>query len=115
MTEAIAGRSNAASIGNTGEGHFSHFGMIGTNSFGGFGTFRKNNNNPSSENNNNNPSLLLPPRFGEGLEEGFNPPPEGNTGGLDPNVAALVNALTGANLSINYVEKELNHIKPIEF
>jgi len=35
--------------------------------------------------------------------------------GLDPNVAALVNALTGANLEINYVERESNHVKPTEF
>ena len=35
--------------------------------------------------------------------------------GLDPNVAALVNALTGANLEINHVKKESNHVKLTEF
>ncbi len=49
------------------------------------------------------------------LEEGFNPLPEENTEGLDLNIVALVNVLTGANLKINYIEKESNHVKPTEF
>jgi len=53
--------------------------------------------------------------FGEGLGGGFNPLPEGNAGGLDSNVAALVNALTGANLGINHIDRESNHVKLIEF
>ena len=53
--------------------------------------------------------------FGGGLGGGFNLPPGGGLGGLDPNVAALVNALTGANLGENYVEREANHVKPTEF
>jgi len=49
------------------------------------------------------------------LEENFNPPSKGNAGRLDPNVAALVNALTGANLGINYIKRKSNHIKLTEF
>jgi len=49
------------------------------------------------------------------LEGEFNSPPGGNARGLDSNVAALVNTLTGANLGINYVDRELNHVKPTEF
>ncbi len=129
--EATAGGSNqqnnATSSMNIGGGYFLHFGTIGANPIGGFGAFgnnnnpppENNNNNPPSENNNNNnpPSLppLLSPGFEGGLEEGFNPPPGGNARGLDPNVAALVNALAGANLGVNHVERELNHIKPTEF
>ncbi len=55
------------------------------------------------------------PGFGKGLEEGFNPPPEGNARGLDPNVIVLVNVLTGVNLGINHIERKSNHIKPMEF
>jgi len=44
---------------------------------------------------------------------GFNP--EGNAGGLDSNITALVNALIGANLKINHTERESNHIKLTEF
>ncbi len=104
---------------NTGRGHFPHFGTIGANPLGGFGTFENNNNNPSPGNNNNNnppPLPSLPPSgFEGGLGGGFNPPPERNVGGLDPNVAVLVNALTRANLGVNHAEKEFNHVKPTEF
>ena len=102
---------------NTGGGHFSHFGIVGANPFGGFGVFGNNNNNPPlGNNNNNNPPPPLPLLgFGEGLGGGFNSPPGGNARGLDPNIAALVNALTGANLGINHVERESNHIKLTEF
>ncbi len=113
-------QNNATSNMNTEGGHFPHFRTIGVNLLGGFGTFRNNNNNsPSGNNNNNNPPLLSPPLsppgFGEGLRGGLNLPPGGNAGGLDPNIAALVNALTGANLGVNHVERELNHVKPTEF
>src|SRR6266540_2217171 len=121
-TGAMARRSNfqnnATSNMNTGGGHFSHFRIIRANLFRGFGILGNNNNNPSSRNNNNNnpSSLPLPPSgFRKGLGGGFNPPPGENAEGLDPNVAALVNALTGANLGINYIKRESNHVKPTEF
>ncbi len=53
--------------------------------------------------------------FRKELGGGFNPPPEGNAEGLDSNVIALINVLTGANLRINHVKRELNHVKLIEF
>jgi len=114
ITGATAGGSstqnNATSNVNTGEGYFLHFGTVRANPIRGFGTFRNNNNNqPSENNNNNNPPPLSPlplPGFGGGLGGGFNLLPGGNTGGLDLNVAALVNALTGANLVVNHVERE---------
>src|SRR6266498_2841064 len=116
-TGAIAGGSNqqnnATSNVNTGGGHFLHFRTIG-----GFGTFRNNNNNqPLGNNNNNNPPPppFPLPGFGGGLEGDFNSPPGRNAGGLDPNVAALVNALTGANLRTNHVKRESNHVKLTEF
>ncbi len=102
---------------NTEDGHFSYFEMIEANLIRGFRTFRNNNNNLLSGNNNNNnppPPPLLPPKFEGGLGGGFNLLGE-NARGLDPNVAALVNALTEANLGINYVKKESNHIKLTEF
>ena len=109
-------QNNATSNVNTGGGHFPHFGMIEANPIRGFGTFGNNNNNPPSGNNNNNNLLpLLSPGFGGGLGGGFNPLPGGNAGGLDPNVAVLVNALTGANLGINHIERESNHVKLTEF
>ncbi|SRR6266540_875524 len=122
-TEVIVRESNSqnniTSNVNIEEGHFSHFGIIEANSFRGFKAFGNNNNNPLSENNNNNhlplPPLLLLPRFEGGLKGGFNPSPEGNAKGLDLNIAVLVNALAGANLRINHVERESNHIKPTEF
>ena len=105
---------------NTGGGYFPHYGTVGANPLGGFRAFgNNNNNNPLSENNNNNnlPPLpsLLPLGFRGGLEGGFNLPPGGNAKGLDLNVTALVNILKGANLGINYVERESNHVKPTEF
>src|SRR6266540_3164655 len=103
---------------NTGGGYFSHFETIGISMIRGFGAFGNSNNNPPSGNNNNNnplPSSSLPSsEFGGGLGGGFNPP-EGNTRELNPNVAALVNVLTEANLEINHVERESNHVKPTEF
>ncbi len=122
-TGATAGGSNpqnnTTSSMNTRGGHFLHFGIIGANLMRGFEAFGNNNNNPPPGNNNNNNSLPPPSLplsgFGKGLRGGFNLPLEGNAGELDPNVAALVNALTGANLGINHVERESNHVKPTEF
>src|SRR6266511_5020267 len=112
-------QNNATSNVNTGGGYFSHFRTVGANLIGGFGAFGNTNNNPPLGNNNNNnpPPLppLLPPEFGGRLGGGFNPPSGGNAGGLDTNVAALVNALTGANLGVNHVERESNHVKLTEF
>src|SRR6266542_6770421 len=115
-TEGTAGgsgsQSNATSNVNTGGGYFPHFGTVGANLIRGFGAFGSNNTNPPLGSNNNNlsppPPLppLPPPGFGGGLGGGFNSPPEGNARGLDPNVAALVNALTGANLEVNHIEGE---------
>ncbi len=104
-------QNNMTSNVNIGEKHFLHFGMIGANLFGGFGAFRNNNNN-------NPPSLppLLPLlEFRKGLGGRFNLPSEGNVGGLDSNITALVNALAGANLGINHVERKSNHVKLTEF
>jgi|SRR6266542_6781902 len=120
-TGATAGESgsqnNMISNVNTEGEHFLHFGIIGTNLFERFKAFEGNNNNSSSGNNNNNnlPLPFLPSGFGGGLEGGFNPPSEGNARRLDPNVVALVNALTETNLRINHVERESNHIKLAEF
>ena len=111
-------QNNITSNVNTGGEHFPHFGIVGANLFGGFGAFRSNNNPPPGNNNNNNPSPPPPlplPGFGGGLGGGFNPSPGENARGLDPNVAALVNTLTGANLGINHAERESNHVKLTEF
>ncbi len=91
--------------------------MIEANSIKGFRTFGENNNNtPLRNNNNNNPLLpLSSPEFERGLGKGFNLPLGGNVRGLDPNVVVLVNVLTGANLGINHVKRESNHIKLTEF
>ncbi len=53
--------------------------------------------------------------FERELGGGFNLPSERNSRGLDPNVAALINALIRINLGINHVEKELNYVKPTKF
>jgi len=113
--EGSNSQNNIISNENTKGGHFLHFETVGINLFGEFETFENNNNNPPLGNNNNNLSPLLPPGFGEDIKGGFNPLPGGNARRLDPNVAALVNVLTGANLGTNYVEKEANHVKPTEF
>ncbi len=118
-TKAIAGennqQNNITSNMNTGEGYFLHFETVGANLIRGFGAFENNNNPPSGNNNNNNLPPLPPPGFEGGLEGGFNPLLGGNAGGLDPNVAALVNVLTGANLGANYIERKSNHVKLTEF
>ncbi len=112
-------QNNVTSNVNTGRGYFSHFGIVGANLIRGFEAFGNNNNNPPSGNNNNNNPPLLPPLlplgFEGGLRGGFNPPPGGNVRGLDPNIVALVNTLTGANLGANHVERESNHVKLTEF
>ena len=112
-------QNNATSNMNIGGGHFSHYEIIEANLIGGFEAFGNNNNNPPPGNNNNNNPPPLPPLppsgFGGELGGGFNPPPGGNAGRLDSNVAALVNALTGANLGINHVDRESNHVKLTEF
>ena len=123
ITEATAGGSNqqnnATSNVNIEGGHFPHFGTVGANLIGGFRAFENNNNNlPLGNNNNNNPSPLSPlpsPGFEGGLGGGFNLSSEGNAEGLDPNVAALINALAGVNLGINHVDRESNHVKLTEF
>jgi len=51
----------------------------------------------------------------EELERDFNLLPKENLEGLDSNVAALINALIETNLGVNYIKRELNHIKLIEF
>src|SRR6266498_1278311 len=90
-------QQNATSNVNTRGGHFPHFGIIGANPFRRFRTFGNNNNNlPLGNNNYNNlPLPLLLPGFRGGLEGGFNLPLRENAGGLDPNVAVLVNVLIG--------------------
>src|SRR6266511_3147358 len=108
------GSNNATSNVNTGGGYFPYFKTVGANLIEGFGAFGNNNNNnppPGGNNNNNNPPPppllpLPPPEFGGGLGGGFNPPSGGNARGLDLNVTALVNVLTGANLEINHIKRE---------
>jgi len=62
-------------------------------------------------------SLLLANFFGN--LEGFNPLPNNNnnppSGGLNPNVAALINALIGMNLTGGYFLREESFIKPTKF
>jgi len=87
-------QNNVISNMNIGGGYFLHFKTIR-----GFGAFRNNNNNPPLGNNNNNNPPPLPSLLSPGFGGGFNPLPGGNAGGLDPNIAALVNILTGANLA----------------
>ena len=111
-------QNNITDIKNTKEGYFSHFSIIGINSFEKFGAFGggNNNNNPPSENNNNNSlSLLLPLGFGKKLRGGFNSLLKENVKGLDLNIAALVNALTEVNLKINHIKRKSNHVKLTEF
>src|SRR6266542_5326918 len=115
-------QSKATSNVNTGGWYFPHFGTVGANLIRGFGAFGSNNTNPPPGSNNNNPPPLPPPLpplpppgFRGGLGGGFNPPPGGNVGRLDPNVTALINALAGTNLGVNHVDRESNHVKPTEF
>ncbi len=102
---------------NTRGEYFSHYRTISANLIRGFKAFEGDNNNlPSKNNNNNNPPPLLSlSGFGEGLGGGFNLLSERNARGLDSNVATPVNVLIRANLGINHVKRELNHIKLTEF
>ena len=83
-----------------------------------------NNNNPSLINlfgnlRGNNPSPSPPPANLFGNIGGGNLLPNNNnnpsSGGLDPNITVLVNALTGMNLIGGYYLREGSFIKPIEF
>src|SRR6266498_2511056 len=115
------------------------------NSTGGFNFFNNLYGNtgglgfnpPHSQGFGFNNTQNLPSGFGRGFGGGFgggNPggppggpggpggPPGGggnpeniNPGGLDPNIAALVNALTGMNIGGGYVPKEGSFIKLGEF
>src|SRR6266540_1057192 len=56
-----------------------------------------------------------PPGGPGGPPGGGNPANINNPGGLDPNVAALVNALTGMNIGGGYAPREGSFVKPGEF
>ncbi len=104
-------QQNTTSVENTRGEYFSYFGTIRANPFEEFEAFRKNNNNnPFSGNNNgnNSPLLSLLLKFRGGLERRCHQPLSKE---LNPNIAALVNALTEANLRINHAKRELNHVK----
>ena len=76
----------------------------------------KGNNSLLNNNNGNNSLPLSINTFG--LRKGFNLLLNNNnspSGRLNPNVIVLVNALAKTNLGINYIEKESNYIKLIEF
>ncbi len=107
-------QNNIISIRNTREGHFLYFDTIGVNSFEGFRIFEeKNNNNLLLKKNNNN--LLPLPEFEGELKGKLNLlSSRENLRGLDPNIVALINALIGANLGINHIERESNHVKLID-
>ncbi len=123
---ATQGGSNTGNPGNS-TGGFNFFNNLYGNTEG-FGY-----NLPQSQGFGFNNIQNLLPGFGEGFGGGFgggNPggnlgrlpegpggPPGGggNPGGLDPNVAALVNALTGMNIRGGYVSREDSFVKPTEF
>ncbi len=94
---------------------FLHFNTIGHNLFREFETFRGGNNNNLLLGNNNDNNPLSPLRFKEKLEGWFNLSLRENLRGLDSNITALVNTLTGINLEVNHIKRESNHIKLIEF
>src|SRR6266540_328086 len=117
-TGATQRGSGTGNLGNS-TGGFNFFNNLYGNT-GGLGY-----NPPQSQgfgfNNTQNP----PPGFGGGFGGG-NPggppggpggPPGGggNPGGLDPNVAALVNALTGMNIGGGHAPREGSFVKPGEF
>ncbi len=136
MTGATQGGSSIRNPGNS-TGRFNFFNSLYPNT-GGFGNlgnlgsqlqnqgFRFNNiQNPPSGfeggfgggNPRRNPEG--PPGRGSGGPPGGfgeeNPGNMNNPGGLDPNVAALVNALTGMNIRGEYASKEGSFVKPGEF
>src|SRR6266540_1291501 len=125
-TGATQGGSNTGNPGNSTRG-FNFF----NNLYGNTGGFNPPYSQGFGFNNTQNP----PPGFGGGFGRGFggnlggNPggPPRGpggppggggniNPGGLDPNIAALVNALTGMNIrGGGYASREGSFVKLGEF
>src|SRR6266508_4514452 len=119
-TGATQGGSSTGNSGNS-TGGFNFFNNLYGNT-GGLGF-----NPPRSQGFGFNNTQNLPPGFGGGFgggNPGGNPggPPGGggnpennNLGGLDPNVATLVNALTGMNIGGGYTSREGSFVKPGEF
>src|SRR6266498_3816897 len=119
-TGATQGGSNTGNPGNS-TGGFNFF----NNLYGNTGGYNPPHSTGFGFNNTQNP----PPGFGGGFgggNLGGNPggppggpggPPGGggNPGGLDPNVAALVNVLTGMNIGGGYAPREGSFVKPGEF
>src|SRR6266542_621599 len=116
-TGATQGGSGTGNSGNS-TGGFNFF----NNLYGSTGGYNPPHSTGFGFNNIQNP----PPGFGGGFGGGFgrgnpggNPggPPGGggNLGGLDPNVAALVNALTGMNIGGGYASRKGSFVKPGEF
>src|SRR6266508_610439 len=126
MTGTTQGGSSTENPGNS-TGGFNFYNNLYGNT-GGLG-FNPSQSQGFGFNHIQNP----PPGFGGGFGGGFrggnpggNPggppggpggPPEGggNPGGLDPNVAALVNTLTGMNIGGGYAPREGSFVKPGEF
>ncbi len=103
---------------NTGFGMFGQ--SIRTSNLGWQSFKNLEGNNPSVGNNNGNNLPLSPLSVNLfGNIGGFNPPPNNNKnlspGGLDLNVTALVNALTGMNLMGGHYLREGSFIKLTEF
>ena len=120
-TGVTQGGSSTGNSGNS-TGGFNFF----NNLYGNTGGFNPPHSQGFGFNNTQNP----PPGFEGGFGRGFggnsggNPegPPGGggnpennNLGGLDPNVAALVNALIGMNIGGGYAPREGSFVKPGEF
>ncbi len=104
---ATQGGSGTENPGNS-TGGFNFF----NNLYGNMGGFNPPHSQRFGFNNTQNP----PPGFGGGFGEGFGGGNlGGNPGGLDPNVAALVNALTGMNIRGGYASREGSFVKPGEF
>ncbi len=78
----------------------------------------KGNNLLAGNNNGNNLPLPLPANLFDNIK-GFNLSLNNNNNllprGLDPNVTALINALTEINLTEGYYLRERSFIKPTEF
>ncbi len=119
---ATQGGSNTRNPGSSIEG-FNFFNNLYGNT-GGLGF-----NPPHSQGFRFNNTQNSPPGFEEGFGRGFRGPGEppggppgggnpaniNNPGGLDPNVAALINALTGMNIGGGYAPREGSFVKPGEF
>src|SRR6266508_3478343 len=122
-TGATQGGSSTGNSGNS-TGGFNFF----NNLYGNTGGYNPPHSIGFGFNNTQNPL----PGFGGGFRGGFGggnpggnpggppggpggPPGGGNPGGLDPNVAALVNALTGMNIGGGYAPREGSFVKPGEF